>query len=366
MVENQSDEARSRGQEAGFKGGYDEGYLRGRAQSILNIPQEPMPYRPLRILYVSSGKGLPYSPLDEAVIHTLQSMVAEVTVTDPRQPIADIAAQMNPDLTIMLDGMEVPVDQVASIREKGIRTAIWLTDDPYYTDRTSEIVLYYDYVFTLELSTVAYYQQLGCPHVYHLPFGAYLEHFRPTTSLSTVRRNISFIGSGYWNRIEFLNPILPQLMSRNLVINGIWWDRIPSYAEYQSQIELNKWMGPKETAEVYSGSKIVLNLHRSHMDDTVNNNRLRIPAVSPNPRTFEISACGALQLTDIRDDLANHYIPGVEIETYSSQQELVDKVEYYLTHEAERREIALNALKRTLRDHTYTQRLKQMLAIIFD
>ncbi|MHA0857016.1 CgeB family protein [Paenibacillus sp. CMAA1364] len=359
------EEARFRELEEGFTKGHDEGYLRGRANAIMNIPLEPVPQRPLRILYVSSGKGYPYSPLDEAIIHTLQRMVAEVTITDPRQPIVEIATSMMPDLTLILDGMDVPVEHVDAIRQHGIQTAIWLTDDPYYTDITTRLVHHYDHVFTLELNTVFYYRQMGCPSVHHLPFAAHLEHYRPTTMLSPIRRDISFIGSAYWNRIEYLHPILPQLMTKNMMINGIWWDRLPRYQEYSSQIEVGKWMEPIETSQVYSGSKIILNLHRSHLDDSVNNNMLKISGISPNPRTFEISACATLQLVDQRDDLTRYYTPGVEIETYSSQQELLDKVDFYLTHEKERCEIALNALKRTVKDHTYVNRLNEMLNIIF-
>ncbi|MXO80963.1 glycosyltransferase, partial [Paenibacillus sp. OT2-17] len=59
------------------------------------------------------------------------------------------------------------------------------------------------------------------------------------------------------------------------------------------------------------------------------------------------------------------YKPGEEIETYSSQQELLEKVEFYLTHEKERHEIALRALERTLREHTYGHRIDQLLSVIF-
>lgn len=124
-------------------------------------------------------------------------------------------------------------------------------------------------------------------------------------------------------------------------------------------------MGPGETAEVYSGSKIVLNMHRSPYDTTVNNNSVGLTAASPNPRTFEISACGTLQLADVRDDLASFYIPGQEIETFSNPSELYDKVNFYLDHETERREIALRALERTYREHTYSHRLHEMLSRIF-
>jgi spore maturation protein CgeB len=158
---------------------------------------------------------------------------------------------------------------------------------------------------------------------------------------------------------------MPQLMARNIKINGIWWDRLPDYQSYGDKIELGRWMSPAETNDTYNGSKIVINLHRSHQDDSVNNNSLKIPGVSPNPRTFEISASGTLQLTDTRDDLARFYKPGEETETYSSQQELLEKVEFYLTHEKERREIALRALERTLREHTYGHRIDQLLSVIF-
>lgn len=154
-------------------------------------------------------------------------------------------------------------------------------------------------------------------------------------------------------------------MARNIKINGIWWDRLPDYQSYGDKIELGRWMSPGETNDSYNGSKIVINLHRSHQDDSVNNNSLKIPGASPNPRTFEISASGTLQLTDTRDDLARFYKPGEEIETYSSQQELLEKVEFYLTHEKERREIALRALERTLREHTYGHRIDQLLSVIF-
>jgi spore maturation protein CgeB len=154
-------------------------------------------------------------------------------------------------------------------------------------------------------------------------------------------------------------------MEKGTHINGIWWDRLPEFSQYPNQIEIGKWMGPEETSEAYSGSKIVLNLHRSPFDESVNQNGLGIVGVSPNPRTFEIAACGTLQLVDARDDLAQFYTPGKEIETFSSPEELMDKVNFYLTHENERREIALRALERTYNEHTYAHRLDEMLRTIF-
>ncbi|MBJ9992283.1 glycosyltransferase family protein [Paenibacillus sp. S28] len=360
-----SAQARARGRQDGYRRGYDEGYLRGRADVIASRPAESVPFRQIRVLYIASGKGYPYSPLDEAISSTLRTMVAEVVIIEPGQITVEAVLQAAPDLVLALDGMFVNNEMMDIIRQLGIRTAVWLTDDPYYTDMTTENVKHYDYIFTLESNCIPFYQQLGCTHVYHLSFAAHTEYYRPSRNISPLRRDVSFIGSAYWNRIGFFDPIIDRLMQHNTVFNGIWWDRLPQYTAYQDRIELNKWMGPAETAEAYNGSKIVINLHRSHEDDTVNNNAIKIPAASPNPRTFEISACATLQLSDSRSDLAKFYTPGVEIETYSSPEELLYKIEYYLAHEEERRQIALNALERTFRDHTYGKRLNEMLTIIY-
>jgi spore maturation protein CgeB len=314
---------------------------------------------------VSSGKGFPYSPIDEAVAETLKTLTTGVIRTETNQPIRELAAAHRPDLLLALDGMDLPVEQIDAVRMLGIRTAIWLTDDPYYIDMSTKIVSHYDYVFTLERNCIDLYRSLGCRNVYYLPFAAYAGHYRPTLTRSMVRRQISFIGSAYWNRVEFLRPVIGGLMEKGLRINGLWWDRLPEYTQYPDRIEIGKWLGPVETSEVYSGTKIVINLHRSAFDDTVNNNTAKIAALSPNPRTFEISASGTLQLVDIREDISSFYKPGLEIETFSNSDELMDKVNYYLSHEMERQQIALRALERTFRDHMYSHRLNQLLNYIF-
>lgn len=354
-----------RGRLSGFKGGYDEGYLRGRLAILDGRPEESFPVRNIHVMYVASGKGYPYSPLDDAVLCALQKLTLQVTITDVRQNLVELATAQRPDLVLVLDGMDLPLEQIAALRAMGVKAAIWLTDDPYYTDFTMKIVAHYDYVFTLERNCIDFYRGLGCTEVHYLPFAAHREHYRPTTTRSSVQREVSFIGSAYWNRVNFFREILPELMNYNTVINGIWWDRLPEAALYGERIEIGKWMSPQETAATYSGSKIVINLHRSHIDEVVNNNTLMIPAVSPNPRTFEIAASGTLQLCDARDDLSSFYTPDEEIVTFASPQEMMDKIRYYLTHEEERRAIALRAFERTLKDHMYIKRLDQLLKVIY-
>ena len=359
-------EAAAAGREAGFRRGHEEGYRIGMLQGgLAGIELPLLPVKAVHVLYVTAGIGVPYPALDAAVIEALRSRAAKVTVASPSDDVAQTAAKQRPDLVLVLNGVVFPAEQVEQLRKLGIRTAVWFTDDPYYTDWTSAIGPRYDYIFTLEQSCVAFYESLGCRQVYYLPFAAAPALFHPRQVAQQYQSDICFIGTGFWNRIDLIDRLAPYLQKRKVVIAGWWWDRLKHYNQLSDSIRLGDWMTPEETASYYNGAKIVINLHRSVDDDTINANRTKLPAASPNPRTFEISACGTLQLADVRTDLGNWYKADEEIALFSSYEELTAKLEHYLTHEEERRKIALRGLLRTRRHHTYDWRLHTLLEHVF-
>lgn len=349
------------GRRNGFALGYKHGHWQGLCEAAIVKASVVHEKRPIKVLYVTSGKGYPYSPLDEAIHQSLLEVVGSVLVASPKEDVAAVAAVQRPDLVLALDGMDFPVEQVRRISQMGIRTAIWFTDDPYYTDITSGLAPYYDLVFTLEKNCVSYYQQLGCSRVYNLPLAVYPGYYRPRNPRMSLRGDVCFIGTAYWNRVYLFNELLPRLESKVFRISGLWWDRLPEYHRWKNRIELGKWMTPVETAEYYNAHRIVINVHRAHDDETFNKNAAGITAVSPNPRAFEIAACGTLQIVDRRDDLTQYFVPGLEIVTYDTVDQLSGLIDYYLTHEQEREQIALRALYRTMRDHSFANRLTQLL-----
>ncbi|MFB9330232.1 glycosyltransferase [Paenibacillus aurantiacus] len=356
---------RALGRRDGLKGGYEHGYWFGQCESVLSRIPQPTDVWPIHVMFVATSKGFPYSPIDAALADTLAGMTRQLTVTNDSEPVAMIAAQVRPDVVIVLDGLQMPLDQIDAIRALGIRTAIWFTDDPYYTDLTIGIAPHYDDIFTLELSCVDFYRALGCANVHYLPLGFHPAEFRPRNPPADKRREISFVGSAYWKRAEFFDQTADYLASRDTLISGIWWERLKNFDKLKGKIALGAWMGPLDTAAVYNGAKIAINMHRAHDDHSFNNNSAGIPALSPNPRTFEIAACATLQLTDERADLASFFTPGLEIVTYASPQEMIEKIEYYLTHEVERREIAMRGMRRAMIEHTYARRIERMFQLLF-
>jgi len=73
---------------------------------------------------------------------------------------------------------------------------------------------------------------------------------------------------------------------------------------------------------------------------------------------------GALLITDWKKNLQEMFEAGTEILAYRSADECRDLVEYYLSLDAERQAIAEAGQRRTLREHTYYQRMQELVDII--
>lgn len=353
-----------KGHTDGYRHGWNTGMRDGACKALLQHTSPPALTRyPLRVLYVPQG----FESIDSGIIGALQEMVNELHVVQDLHQTQALAEQLRPDLVVVLNGLHVfPAnhpEQIDAIRAMGIKTLIWFVDDPYSSEQSSRIAPHYDVVLTHELGAVEPYRELCSGQVHYMPLGANTSWFRPSPVEQEYSSDICFIGQGFWNRIALFDELAPQLAARQVVICGGLWDRLQHYSLYGKAIRPG-WMPVSETIRYYSSAKIVINQHRTTEPGSDNHNTRHWPGLSINPRTFEIAACGTLQMVDWREDLTRYYEPGVDIETFTSASELKEKIAYYLEHEDARRAIALRGLKRTLRQHTYASRVQQMLQLI--
>jgi spore maturation protein CgeB len=354
---------RERGRNDGFRSGWLEGWRHGAAKGIDEVIQQ-VAHAPskARILYVPQG----FEAIDQGVIAALQIEVAEVRIA-PASEMRLQAAQYRPDAVLVMNGLHVfppdHLEQIDEIRGMGIPTVIWFVDDPYVTDVTVSIAPRYDYVFTHERSCIRLYQSLGCEQVYHLPLAAHYELFKPMAVPQQYRTDICFIGIAFWNRVELFDQIAPYLQDKRVLIGGKLWDRMNQFSKV-SQFVHDGWIEVPETVKYYNGAKIVINLHRTTEAGKDNLNGINWPAESINPRTFEMAACGTLQLTDMRSELSEHFSIGTEIAVFNDAEQLIQQLDYYLTHEEERLQVAMRGYRRTKRDHTFNDRIRRMLNVI--
>jgi spore maturation protein CgeB len=109
-------------------------------------------------------------------------------------------------------------------------------------------------------------------------------------------------------------------------------------------------------AEMYgvlAASRIALNRHLSSAEGQANNMRL-----------YEATGVGTLLLTDAADDLDSLFEPGREVATYTDAADLVEKARWYLEHELERAAVAAAGQARTLSEHTYEQRMRELVSVL--
>jgi spore maturation protein CgeB len=95
------------------------------------------------------------------------------------------------------------------------------------------------------------------------------------------------------------------------------------------------------------------------------NNHIDVAAqYASNMRLYEATGVGTCLLTDWQPNLQEVFELDREVVTYRSAEEAIEKVQYLLTHEQERKKIAKAGQARTLKDHTFAQRAIQLDEII--
>lgn len=100
-------------------------------------------------------------------------------------------------------------------------------------------------------------------------------------------------------------------------------------------------------------SAITINRHIDVAENYANNMRL-----------FEATGCGALLITDYKDNLNDLFEIGKEVVAYRSPEEAAALIKYYQANPDEAAKIARAGQERTLRDHTYAQRMELTAEIL--
>ena len=73
---------------------------------------------------------------------------------------------------------------------------------------------------------------------------------------------------------------------------------------------------------------------------------------------------GGFLLTNHQNDFSIHFTEEQDYVSYDSTEDMMDKIDYYLKHEQERKEIAENGRKLVFEQHTYRQRFEEMLSVL--
>lgn len=106
-----------------------------------------------------------------------------------------------------------------------------------------------------------------------------------------------------------------------------------------------------EMPKVFKASKINLNMIRSFVESG-------LPM-----RVFDVLGSTGFLLTNQKQDITEYFIDGKDLVIYRDEKDLSEIIQYYLTHEEERLEIAQTGFNKVKQEHTFEKRLQQIMTI---
>ncbi|RLF20240.1 MAG: hypothetical protein DRM97_07830 [Thermoprotei archaeon] len=271
-----------------------------------------------------------------------------------RRTILETLKKWRPDLCLIVKGEFLSKQMLEEIHEY-CNIPLYDTDVPRFILKTGsliEILLsthlqealdYIDLIATPSKKCVQIYQKLGARKAVHIPFACNPQmHYVPLREKKL--KTVLFAGALYPRRTK----ILRELIKRRLPI------MIYTGSKIQSKL-LNKWVRKpvwgRKFALLHNISRIGLNIH-IESDLTW----------KANMRTFEIPASGTLLLTDNTEVVKEYFIPRKEIETWDTFDELIEKIDYYLSLSLEDiLSMIENGQKRAIKEHTYGHRMMRLI-----
>lgn len=82
-------------------------------------------------------------------------------------------------------------------------------------------------------------------------------------------------------------------------------------------------------------------------------------------RCMEIMSCGGFLLTNFQSDFLKHFIPGEDFVYFESKEDLLQKIDYYLSHDDLRKAIARAGYQKVRKHHNYDTIFDQIFEIVF-
>ncbi|MCM1264502.1 MAG: glycosyltransferase [Butyrivibrio sp.] len=82
-------------------------------------------------------------------------------------------------------------------------------------------------------------------------------------------------------------------------------------------------------------------------------------------RIFDIMSVGGFVMTNYQEEIPELFEEGKEIATFKTPEELIEKADYYLSHDKERQQIGINGYKKIKKCYTYEHQLEKIISVLY-
>lgn len=310
--------------------------------------------------------------------------------------------------------------EVSNVCERcGVHYTAWLFDNPYILLYHPAIMNRCNTVYVFDSDIYEEFSSNGINTVKYLPMAANTKRLSKISSKCSENYDVSFVGALYheehdfYGRMEGLSKYtqgyLEGLINSQLLIQGYdvaskcltpvfddlkkalnvdYSNELAAPADYfYSQYMLNRKITSLERTNIVKmvGERFGIDLF-TH-DLSFNSNGVRNHGVAgyydDMPKTFasskinlnislrsihngiplrcfDIMGCGGFLLSNYQSDFMRHFVPGEDFVYYEDNDDLINKIEYYLAHNDEREQIAKNGYDKIVKSHTFIHRVKEI------
>jgi len=252
-----------------------------------------------------------------------------------------------PDLVLNQDTFHV--DSRLMRRIKGIGSPILIGQVGIEPSRGEDWMVY-DLMISQLSSTVKLFRTLGVrAEVSHLAFEPAILDALPAAP--AVDLDISFVGSvsaDHRQRIALLEAVAARY---DLKLFGNRPQTLPASSPLHRCFQGEVWGA--DMYQLLRRSRITLNSHIDFAGQEAGNMRL-----------FEATGVGAFLLTDFKDNLDTLFARDREVAVWHSIDDCLKVIDHYLRDDKSRSEIAHAGQARTIAQHTYRQRIVEILDFV--
>lgn len=262
--------------------------------------------------------------------------------------------RFEPTIILAVLGNQLSPKTMHEIRKRsGARIVCWCQDHLATLGRQFILASEYDAVFLKDRYMLELFSgMIQSTRFYYLPEACNPRMHRPMdlspSDVEHYRCDLMIAGTLHYYRQE----ILRQVVQRRGKIHLRIWGSKPDWL-------MDKLPGYHMGRLVHGDQKV-----RAALSATICLNTLHYAEVnSLNCRAFELAGCGGFQLVTDVPVLKEHFVPDEEVATYSSIDELIEKLDYYLENPDVAAAIAARGCARAHNEHTYEHRLRELLRI---
>lgn len=272
-----------------------------------------------------------YEPLKKifsnVILYDYLERRAEIGVNAVNEEIIDLVRNEHPKYVLWTSFFyDVQESTFDIIRKEGTIIVGWFFDDEWRFETYSKWwIPYLDYVVTNARDAVTKYRELDAQVILTIPnTGIPVDR---DWSDRVKKFDISFVGTRFYaDRDKWITEIKKSNVPINLF--GTGWGNYISF---------------NEMLDIFKTSKINLNFSKTWVDL----NKLQIKG-----RTFQVCLAGGFLLTEYAPGIETYFEIDKEIVCFKNPEEMLDKINYYLIHENERRTIAQAGWTRACREYS--------------